>query len=336
MTTFPFNNRPGKYPFSVAPMMDWTDRHFRFFMRLISKRALLYTEMIPVGAIVRSDPARFISYSPEEHPLVLQVGGDNPESLAECSRIAADFGYDEINLNCGCPSEKVRSGRFGACLMEDPSHVARCMEKMREGGIPVSIKHRISLGGIDSYEYLRKFVTTVKEGGCEKFIVHARSAILGGLSAKENRTIPPLRYDYVYRLKEEFPDLIIEINGGIRTMEEIIIHLSRTDGVMVGRAAYENPFEFSAADNLFSPAEARRETVFSRVEIVEQMIPYIEEVLRNGGRMHSVTRHMFGLFSGLPGASHYRRTLSTEASRIASPRVLFERAMERIGETAAV
>ncbi len=297
-----------KRPFSVAPMMDWTDRHFRYFMRFITRHALLYTEMIPMGAIVRGDWRRFLEYTPCEKPLVLQVGGDDPESLGLCAKIAEDCGYDEINLNAGCPSSKVKSGRFGACMMADPSHTARCIEAMKKScSIPVGIKHRIGVDDKDSFEELLFFVGTVAETGCDRFVIHARKAILTGLSTKENRTVPPLRYEYVHEIKKKFPGLVIEINGGIRTNEAAQEQLVLCDGVMVGRAAYENPYSFIEVDRVFF---GDKSPSLTREEIAQRMIPYIAEWQARGRSITSLARHILGLYHGMPGASHFRRTLS--------------------------
>jgi len=231
------------YPVSVAPMMDYSDRHFRYFMRQMTKKALLYTEMINTQAIIHGDRHKLLDFSPLEKPVALQLGGDNPHQLAECAKIGQDWGYDEINLNVGCPSSRVQSGNFGACLMAQPEKVAKCVETMIEAvDIPVTVKHRIGIDNQDSYENMANFVKIVAEGGCQRFVVHARKAWLQGLSPKENRHIPPLRYEEVYRLKQEFPHLIIEINGGITTIEAIQTHLNYVDGVMIGRVACDNPY----------------------------------------------------------------------------------------------
>ncbi|TGL10331.1 tRNA dihydrouridine(20/20a) synthase DusA [Leptospira levettii] len=294
---------------SVAPMMDWTDRHFRFFIRLISKHALLYTEMVTTGAILRGkDNHRYLGYSKEEHPIALQLGGDSPVALAECAKIGEDYGYDEINLNVGCPSDRVQSGSFGACLMKEPDLVAEmvssCKTKVK---IPVTVKHRIGVNGKESYEDLYHFVSKIKEAGVDHCIVHARIAILEGLSPKENRTVPPLRYEDVYQLKQDFPDLPITINGGIKTHEEIKQHLTKVDGVMIGRAAYDHPFLFSDVDSLYFES---KETPKTRESVLESMIPYIRSVRENGGKVHHVLRHILGLYFGERGAREFRKYLT--------------------------
>ncbi len=234
---------------SVAPMMDRTDRHFRYFMRQITRRTLLYTEMVTMNAILHGDRESLLGYSEEEHPIALQLGGDDPGKLAECAKIAEDWGYDEVNLNVGCPSDRVQKGRFGACLMAYPDVVARSVEAMREAcGLAVTVKHRIGVDDLDQYEDMKRFVETVARAGCDRFSVHARKAWLQGLSPKENREVPPLRYEDVYRLKDEFRDLKIEINGGIKTLAETKTHLERVDAVMIGRAAYDNPYVFAEVD----------------------------------------------------------------------------------------
>lgn len=305
--------RATPYPLSVAPMMDWTDRHFRVFMRGITRRTLLYTEMITMHAVLHGDRNRLLGFSPVERPLALQLGGDDPEGLAACARLAEGWGYDEINLNVGCPSERVQSGSFGACLMLEPARVRDCVAAMREAvRLPVTVKHRIGVDARDSYDDLYAFVATVAEAGAERFTVHARKAWLRGLSPKENRTIPPLRYGDVYRLKEDFPHLVVEINGGVRNLEEAKAHLTRVDGVMVGRAAYENPYLLALADReLFGEAGP----LSSRREVVLGMLPYLERQLEGGVRLNSMTRHMLGLFANRPGAKGWKRHLSEQAHK---------------------
>lgn len=295
-------------PLSVAPMMDWTDRHFRFLMRRITRRALLYTEMVTTGAVLHGDRERLLGYDREEHPLALQLGGDDPVALAECARIAEDFGYDEVNLNVGCPSDRVQSGRFGACLMARPDDVARAVEAMRAAtSLPVTVKHRIGIDDLDRYEDMLRFVDVVAAAGADRFSVHARKAWLSGLSPKENRTVPPLRYGDVHRLKRERPGLLVEINGGIRDLDAAEEQLRHVDGVMIGRAAYEDPYGFATADARFygetRPAPSRR-------EVVEAMLPYVERQLEGGVFLKHVARHMLGLFAGRPGAKAWRRHLS--------------------------
>lgn len=297
------------YRISVAPMMDWTDRHFRFFMRIISKHALLYTEMVTTGAILRGkDNHLYLDFSKEEHPIALQLGGDSPLALAECAKIGEDYGYDEINLNVGCPSDRVQSGSFGACLMKEPNLVAEmvaaCKSKVK---VPVTVKHRIGVNGKESYEDLFHFVSKIKEAGVDHIIVHARIAILEGLSPKENRTVPPLRYQDVYQLKKDFPGLTITINGGIKTHSEIKEHLTKVDGVMIGRAAYDNPFLFHDVDPLYYGSE---EKTHSREEILRELIPYIRSVLKKEGKAHHILRHILGLYYGEKGAREFRKFLT--------------------------
>nr|WP_084480185.1 tRNA dihydrouridine(20/20a) synthase DusA [Methylomicrobium lacus] len=305
---------PG-YPchrFSVAPMLDWTDRHCRFFLRLISKQALLYTEMVTTGALLHGDRQRFLQFDPSEHPLALQLGGSDPAGLAACAKMAEDFGYDEVNLNVGCPSDRVQSGSFGACLMAEPELVAECVGAMRKAvSIPVTVKSRIGIDDRDSYEELIKFIGTVAEAGCDTFIVHARKAWLKGLSPKQNREVPPLRYDTVYRLKQDFPTLQIVLNGGITTLDQAEDVLGNgVDGVMVGREAYHNPYILAEVDRRLFGASAE---VFTRAEIIEKLLPYIEQQRAEGVRLHSITRHILGLFHGEPGARSWRRHLSEHA-----------------------
>lgn len=313
------------YPVSVAPMMDRTDRHFRYMVRLITKSTLLYTEMVTAAAIVHGPWRRLLAYSAAEHPIALQLGGDDPKQLVHCARLAADLGFDEINLNVGCPSDRVQKGRFGACLMAFPEVVAECVAALRAAvELPVTVKHRIGIDEHDDYAFMHRFVRLVAEAGCDKFSVHARIALLGGLSPKDNRRVPPLRYDEVYRLKRELPHLRVELNGGVRTADDISTHLDRTDAVMVGRAAYDDPYMFATADRLFfsssTPAETEalllsaESTLGGRVEVAERMAEYVDRQVAIGITTHAVTRHMFGLFSGVPGARPWRRTLSTACS----------------------
>jgi tRNA-dihydrouridine synthase A len=298
---------------SVAPMMDYTDRHFRYFLRQITRHALLYTEMITTAAILHGDRQRLLGFSLAEKPVALQLGGDDPKALAYCAQIAADFGYDEVNLNVGCPSDRVQDGNFGACLMARPERVAECVAAMRDvTKLPVTVKHRVGIDDRDRYEDMAAFVETVAAAGCQRFTVHARKAWLQGLSPKENREIPPLRYADVYRLKQEFPHLMIEINGGIRTLAEAEAHLQQVDAVMLGRAAYENPYLFAKCDLRFYDANA---TVPTRQAIVEAMLPYVDEWVSQGHKLHSITRHMLHLYAGQPGSRIWKRHL-TEEGRI--------------------
>jgi len=293
-------------------MLDWTDRHCRFFLRLISKQALLYTEMVTTGALLHGDRQRFLQFDPSEHPLALQLGGSDPAGLAACAKMAEDFGYNEVNLNVGCPSDRVQNGSFGACLMAEPELVAECVGAMRKAvSIPVTVKSRIGIDDRDSYEELIKFIGTVAEAGCDTFIVHARKAWLKGLSPKQNREVPPLRYDTVYRLKQDFPTLQIVLNGGITTLDQAEDVLGNgVDGVMVGREAYHNPYILAEVDRRLSGASTE---VITRAEIIEKLLPYIEQQRAEGVRLHSITRHILGLFHGEPGARSWRRHLSEHA-----------------------
>jgi tRNA-dihydrouridine synthase A len=304
-------------------MMEWTDRHCRYFLRQISRHCRLYSEMVTSAALLRGDPERLLDFHPAEHPLALQLGGSDPVELAQAARLGEASGYDEINLNLGCPSDRVRSGRFGACLMAQPERVADCVAAMTAAvAVPVTVKTRIGIDDQDSYEALAAFVERLAAAGCRTFIVHARKAILKGLSPKENRNIPPLRYEVVYRLKNEFPGLTIVLNGGIRQLDEAAVHLGHVDGVMVGREAYHNPCVLSRVDARFfaDPGD-----VPDRVLIVERMLPYIERELSAGSELKHITRHMLGLFQRVPGARAWRRHLSEHANRAgAGPEVLLD------------
>ena len=293
---------------SVAPMMGWTDRHARHFLRLISKHTLLYTEMVTTGAILNGPREALLKYHPAEHPLALQLGGSEPGKLAECAKIAEDAGYDEINLNVGCPSDRVKEGRFGACLMAEPDLVAECVGAMQsQVSVPVTVKCRTGIDDMEDYSSLDEFVSRIAETGCTTFIIHARNAWLQGLSPKQNREIPPLKYDYVYRLKREHPQLNITINGGIKTLAETRQHLEQVDGVMLGREAYHNPYLLSEVDQMFYGST---EPALSRREIIDAFIPYIKEELASGIALHSMTRHIHGLFLGCKNAKAWRRYLS--------------------------
>jgi tRNA-dihydrouridine synthase A len=295
-------------PLCVAPMMDWTDRNCRFFHRQISQHTLLYTEMLTTGAVIHGDRERLLGFSPAEHPVALQLGGSEPEQLAQAARIGEEWGYDEINLNCGCPSDRVQSGRFGACLMAEPELVARLVGAMREAvRIPVTVKSRLAIDELEEWPTILNFVKQVSAAGCQRFIIHARKAWLQGLSPKENRDIPPLRYELVHRLKAEFPHLDISLNGGVKTLDAAAEHLRHVDGVMIGRAAYENPYILAEADRRFFGSTAAPR---DRHAVVEAMLPYMEERLKQGAPLSAITRHMLGLFQGLPGARAWRRYLS--------------------------
>ncbi len=302
-----------KHRFCVAPMLDWTDRHERYFLRLISRHALLYTEMVTTGAIIFGNRERFLDYHAAEHPLALQLGGSDPEALQQCARIGEDFGYDEINLNIGCPSERVQNGSFGACLMAEPQLVADCVAAMCDAvRVPVTVKHRIGIDDQDSYQALAHFVETIAAAGCETFIVHARKAWLKGLSPKENREVPPLQYDAVYQLKKDFPQLNIVINGGLLDLQQAQQQLAQVDGVMLGRAIYQNPYLLAEVDGLFYDDD---HDIPGPRDILEAYLPYVSEQLAQGVRLHAMTRHILGLFQGMPGAKAWRRHISEQAPR---------------------
>ena len=292
---------------SVAPMMDCTDRHERYFLRLISKHTLLYTEMVVDEAINRGDKKKLLEFSINEKPVALQLGGSSPKLLSEASKIGEDFGYDEINLNLGCPSKKVEKNKFGACLMKEPNLVSDCLSKMQSvTNLPITIKTRIGYDDVEDYENLFKFISTLKNTGIKTFIIHARKAMLGKFTPKQNLNIPPLKYDYVYKLKEDFPNEEIIINGGISTVDEIKPHLKRTDGVMIGRAAYHTPYLLAEIEKeIFN-----NDNVLSRQDVIEQLIPYVKDELKKGTRLNQIMRHTLGLFHGQTGASHWKRYLS--------------------------
>ena len=315
--------KPLSRRFCVAPMLDWTDRHCRYFHRLMSKHAVLYTEMITTGALIHGDKNRFLRFNPQEHPLALQLGGSNPADLALCAMMAEDFGYDEVNLNVGCPSDRVQSGRFGACLMADPVLVAECIAAMnRKTSIPVTVKSRIGIDEQDSYSELVQFIATVAEAGCRTFIIHARKAWLSGLSPKQNREVPPLRYDVVYQIKKDFPELEIILNGGINSLEQAQSCLQHCDGVMIGREVYQKPYLLADVDRLFF--QDNLETL-SRRAVILALIPYIQKQIKAGSRLNNVTRHILGLFHGQPGAKGWRRHLSEKACKLgAEESVVFE------------
>lgn len=298
---------------AIAPMLDWTDRHYRYFMRLLSKRCQLYTEMVTCGAILKGDRDYHLQFNSCENPLVLQLGGSDTGQLTECARIAEQYGYDEVNLNVGCPSDRVQEGRFGACLMAEPELVAEAVHAMsRAINIPVTVKCRIGIDEQDDYPFLHRFISTVSSAGCQHFIVHARKAWLKGLSPKENREIPPLDYPRVYQLKHDFPSLQISINGGITTLQQGELHLQFVDGVMIGREAYHNPYLFAEVDQHFYGEQT---PPASRIEILEQLYPYIQQQLQSGARLNYITRHILGLFQGIPGARAWRRYLSEHAHK---------------------
>jgi tRNA-dihydrouridine synthase A len=294
---------------AVAPMMDWTDRHCRFFLRLLSPSALLYTEMVTAQAIMHGRRDKLLGFDPAENPLALQLGGSDPAMLAGAAIAGAHYGYDEINLNVGCPSDRVQSGRFGACLMAEPALVRDCVIAMRDAvDLPVTVKTRIGIDAHEDYEFLRDFVAAVAESGCRTFIVHARKAVLAGLSPKENREVPPLRYEYVYRLKQEFPELFIMLNGGVRDLESVRAHLQHVDGVMIGREAYHNPYFLAEIEHALHGVEPP-----SREAIMAAFLAYVEARLAEGVRLSAMTRHVLGLYLGCPNARRWRRQLSERA-----------------------
>ncbi len=305
---------------SVAPMLDWTDRHCRHFHRLLTRHTRLYTEMVNCGAIVHGDRPRHLDFGGIEHPVALQLGGSDPADLATSARLAEQWGYDEVNLNCGCPSERVQKGSFGACLMGEPQLVADGVKAMRDAtSLPVTVKHRIGIDKVESYEFVRDFVGTVADAGCEVFIVHARNAWLKGLSPKENRDIPPLRYEMVYRLKRDFPQLTVVINGGIKTDDEIALHLEHVDGVMVGRQAYHEPWQMAGWDDRFFgvPGPAT-----SREQVQDDWVAYLETVQAGGRPWPTAMRHALGLWNGVRGARAWRQYWSDHHHRDASPLAL--------------
>jgi len=313
---------------SIAPMMAWTDRHARYFFRLISKHTMLYTEMVTTGALLHGDRSGFLRYHADEHPLVLQLGGSQPDELAECALMAEDVGYDEVNLNVGCPSDRVKKGRFGAGLMAEPELVAECVSAMRNKvKIPVTVKCRIGIDDMDEESALDAFVAVVAEAGCEHFIVHARKAWLQGLSPKENRDVPPLRYDVVYRLKQARPSLRITINGGVKTVDAMHEHLQYVDAVMLGREAYHNPFLLAQFDAQFYGSD---EIPHTRQDIIRALLPYIEKELTEGTALHSMTRHLHGLFLGCPGAKAWRRYLSENDNKPGAGIDVLSEALERV------
>ncbi len=313
---------------AVAPMMDWTDRHCRYFLRLLDPRARLYTEMVTAAAVLHGDADRLLQFDPAEHPVALQLGGSEPAAMAAAARTGARFGYDEININVGCPSDRVQSGAFGACLMADPGRVAACVRAIREAvDVPVTVKTRIGIDDRDSYAFLCDFLEPVAEAGCDTFLVHARKAILAGLSPKENRTVPPLDYERVYRLKRDYPELTIVLNGGVATTAAALQHLERVDGVMIGREAYQNPwFLVELGRALRDGADLPQ----SREAVVRRLLPYIEAQLAAGAELKHITRHILGLFTGLPGARRWRRYLSERSHRPGAGAEVVEQALEAL------
>ncbi|NJM99437.1 MAG: tRNA dihydrouridine(20/20a) synthase DusA [Phormidesmis sp. RL_2_1] len=317
-------------PLSIAPMMDRTDRHYRYFMRQITRRTLLYTEMVTSMAICHGDLEKLLGFTPDENPLVLQVGGDDPKLLAHCARVATAFGYSEINLNIGCPSDRVQSGNFGACLMAQPELVADCVSAMMAAThLPVSVKHRIGIDHLDRYEDMANFVKIVSSTGCRRFSVHARKAWLQGLSPKDNRTVPPLRYDDVHRLKREFPHLAIEINGGFKSLDQVTAQLASVDAVMVGRAAYDHPYMFAEADHIIFKAATPPPT---RTQVVEAMLPYIDHWTGKGVKLHSITRHMMHLFHAQPGSRIWKRYITERACKPNAGSQVVSEALAKVNE----
>lgn len=314
--------------FSIAPMLDWTDRHCRYFHRLLTKETLLYTEMVTTGAIIHGK-GDYLAYSEEEHPVALQLGGSDPAALAHCAKLAEQRGYDEINLNVGCPSDRVQNGMFGACLMGQATLVADCIKAMRDVvSIPVTVKTRIGIDDQDSYEFLCDFIATVAgRGECDMFTIHARKAWLSGLSPKENREVPPLDYPRVYQLKRDFPTLTLAINGGVKTLEEAKQHLQHLDGVMMGREAYQNPGILARVDSELFGCQSE---VMDSIAIIESLYPYIERELSKGTYLGHITRHILGLFQGVPGARQWRRHLSENAHKPGADARVVEQALDLV------
>lgn len=316
---------------NIAPMMDWTDRHCRYLMRRLSPSVGLYTEMVTAAALKHGDAARLLRFDPSEHPVALQLGGSDPALMAAAARMGERSGYDEININVGCPSDRVQSGQFGACLMSQPTLVSDCIRAMRAGcDIPVTIKTRIGIDDLDSYDFLKEFVETTMAAGCEAFVVHARKAILQGLSPKENRSVPPLNYERVYRLKSDLPEIRIVLNGGITSVAQCREHLLQVDGVMIGRQAYQQPWVLTELERAFGAGLIPN----SRHELVSEMIPYIEKQLADGEQLKNITRHMLGLFAGQPGARAWRRFLSENAHRAGAGIDILEAALKRLPKAA--
>lgn len=314
---------------SVAPMMDWTDMDFRYLCRLISRHTLLYTEMVTTGALIHGDRARFLKHHQDEYPLALQLGGCEPEALSECARMAEDAGFQEVNLNIGCPSDRVQNGAFGACLMAEPTLVARGVEAMKKvTTLPVTVKTRLGIDHQDSYEFLHQFVQSVSDAGADALILHARKAWLQGLSPKQNRNVPPLDYERVYQIKQAFPAMHVDVNGGIDDLAQVQQQLAQVDGVMMGRAIYNQPYLLADADQQIF---ADNRTVLSQPDIVEAMLPYIEQRMHEGRPLKSITRHMLGLFQGLPGARRWRRHLSENAHLPGADISVIREAVKRVG-----
>jgi tRNA-dihydrouridine synthase A len=322
-----------RWRMSVAPMMDWTDRHCRYFHRLLSRHALLYSEMVTTGALIHGNIPRHLVFNPEEQPVALQLGGSEPVELAQCARLGEEWGYREINLNCGCPSERVQRGSFGACLMSEPQLVADCVRAMCDAvAIPVTVKHRIGIDKSESYEFVRDFVGAVSEAGCKVFLVHARNAWLKGLSPKENREVPPLRYEFVHRLKRDFPALTFAVNGGITTGEQTATQLTHVDGVMIGREAYHNPWWLAQWDAEFFGEPPNG---LSRESVEEAMCDYMaREAAAHGTPWSNIARHMLGLRNGLPGARRWRQVWSDHRLKDLQPRDVMALAHDAVAQVA--
>jgi tRNA-dihydrouridine synthase A len=333
LTTLPQARSPWRI--SVAPMMDWTDRHCRFFHRLLSRHALLYTEMMTTGALIHGNVPRHLDFNAEEHPVALQLGGSEPAELAHCAKLGEQWGYDEINLNCGCPSERVQRGSFGACLMAEPQLVADCVKAMVDAvAVPVTVKHRIGIDKAEDYGFVRDFVGAVSQAGCAVFLVHARNAWLKGLSPKENREVPPLRYEFVHQLKRDFPHLTFAVNGGITGGEQVLEQLAHVDGVMIGREAYHNPWWLAQWDGEFFGEPA---TELTRELVEEQMVHYMaREAALHGTPWSSIARHMLGLRNGLPGARRWRQVWSDHSLKACEPREVMARAHAKLDAAAAL
>jgi tRNA-dihydrouridine synthase A len=325
-TDTPKNHHPWRL--SVAPMMDWTDRHCRYFHRLITKKTLLYTEMVTTGALLHGDIPRHLDFNAQEHPVALQLGGSEPADLAACAKLAERWGYDEVNLNCGCPSERVQRGAFGACLMAEPQLVADGVKAMRDAvSLPVTVKHRVGIDHVESYDFVRDFVGTLAMAGCEVFIVHARNAWLKGLSPKQNREVPPLRYEWVYQLKRDFPHLTMVLNGGVTLRSQIDAHLLHVDGVMVGREAYHEPWLMHDWDERYFGGEPSQSTLES---VESMMVQYMVKIMDSGEPWQRVARHMLGLWNGLPGARKRRQVWSDHSLKLESPRRVAQLAREAV------
>jgi tRNA-dihydrouridine synthase A len=314
--------------FCIAPMMDWSDRHCRYFWRLLTRHARLYTEMVTTGALIHGDRQRFLHFNPVEAPVALQLGGNDPGDLARCAAWAAEWGYDEVNLNCGCPSDRVQSGAFGASLMAHPAQVADCVAAMRDAcDLPVTVKHRIGIDAMESYQQLLDFIGPSADAGCNVFIVHARKAWLQGLSPKENREIPPLNYPWVYQLKRDLPELTIVLNGGITNLQSCHEHLQHVDGVMLGRAAYHDPWLLANVDAALFGAD---NPVASKHDAIRNMLPYVAQELQQGTALNHITRHLLGLYQGVPGARQFRRHLSENAHRKGAGIAVLEDALQKV------